>query len=95
MAESVSVLWDWQPAGQVALTGALLVFPHVPNMPGVYRLTLSGADGSCTGVYVGETDQLPRRFRRYRTPGTDQRLTMFRVNKVLSRTLAEGGPDRR
>ena len=65
--------------------------PHVPNAPGIYRLTLLGADGRCTGIYVGETDRLPRRFQHYRTPGADERPTMFRLNRLLEQALTEGG----
>jgi hypothetical protein len=69
----------------------MLIFPPAPSVPGVYRLTFHDAQTELTGVYVGETDRLPRRFQHYRTPGADERLTMYRLNRAMVETLIGGG----
>jgi hypothetical protein len=90
MAESI-VRCSWQPAGQVALVDGMLVFPRVPNTPGVYRFTLTDSAG--TRVYVGESQRLPGRFQHYRTPGGsgEQRTTKFRLNRLMLDALTVGG----
>ena len=90
MAEP-TVHCSWQQAGQVALVDGMLVFPRVPNGPGVYRFTLSDSAG--TRVYVGESQRLPGRFQHYRTPGGpgEQGTTKFRLNRLMLRALTDGG----
>lgn len=90
MAE-LTVRCSWQPAGPVALTGGMLVFPKVPNAPGIYRFTLNDAAG--TRVYIGESARLRGRFQHYRTPGGpgEQRTTKFRLNHIMRETLESGG----
>ena len=90
MAESMTVSWSWQVLGQVSLTDNMLLFPSAPALPGVYRLTFRNAHGVLTKVYVGETDRLPRRFQHYRTPGSDERLTMYRLNRTMVEALMAG-----
>lgn len=82
---------SWQPAGQVALVHGMLVFPRVPDTPGVYRFTLTDSAG--TRVYVGESQRLPGRFQHYRTPGGpgEQRTTKFRLNRLMLDALTAGG----
>lgn len=91
MSESMMVTWSWEPRGRMDLVGGLLVFPRVPDAPGIYRFTFAAVSSECSGVYIGETDRLPRRFQHYRTPGTDGRLTMHRLNHVMVETLSAGG----
>ena len=90
MAEPI-VRCSWQRAGQVALVDGMLVFPKVPNAPGVYRFTLTDSAG--TRVYVGESQRLPGRFQHYRTPGGpgEQRTTKFRLNRLMLDALMIGG----
>ena len=90
VAESMTVTWAWQPAGQVTLVAGSLVFPKVPRVPGIYRFTFLNAAGAHAGVYVGETDRLPRRFQHYRTPGPSQQ-TNLRMNPIMFDALAQGG----
>jgi methyl coenzyme M reductase subunit C-like uncharacterized protein (methanogenesis marker protein 7) len=82
---------SWQPAGQISLAGGMLVFPRVPDAPGVYRFTLNDAQGA--RVYVGESQRLPARFQHYRTPGGpgERRTTKFRLNELIREALAGGG----
>lgn len=86
MAE-LTVRCSWQPFGPVALTGGRLVFPKVPDAPGVYRFTLNDAAG--TRVYIGESGRLRGRFQHYRTPGGpgERRTTKSRLNKLMRETL--------
>jgi hypothetical protein len=91
MAESMTLSWSWQALGPVGIADGMLLFPSAPSMPGVYRLSFHDARTVVTGVYVGETDRLPRRFQHYRTPGTDERLTMYRLNRAMVETLTRSG----
>jgi len=65
MAE-LTVRCSWQPAGQIGLADGMLVFPGVPDAPGVYRFTVNDTAG--VRVYVRESERLPGRFQHYRTP---------------------------
>ena len=82
---------SWQPPGQVVLVDGMLVFPRVPDAPGVYRFTLNDAAGM--RVYVRESQRLPGRFQHYRTPGGqgERRTTKFRLNKLIVDALTIGG----
>ncbi|HET7034295.1 MAG TPA: hypothetical protein VFI42_01305 [Thermomicrobiaceae bacterium] len=90
MAQSVTVTWSWQPVGQLKLVEGKLAFPKVPNVAGVYRLTLLDAAGNRTGVCVGEAARFQPRFQNYQTPGPSQ-ATNLRMNSILSDTLRQGG----
>jgi hypothetical protein len=90
VSQSITVTWLWRPIGQLKLVDGKLVFPQVPNLPGVYRFTFADGGGVPTGVYVGEADLLPRRFRHYRTPGSRQQ-TNLRMNPIMIDTLERGG----
>lgn len=83
-AESITVTWSWQPAGQLQLAGELLTFPPGPQAAGIYRLTLTPADGGQPGVHIGDSDWLPRRFQDYRT-------SERRLSRLIEQTLAAGG----
>jgi hypothetical protein len=55
----------------------------------MYRLAISEKDGT-TAIYVGEADELRRRFAHYRNPGPTQPRNK-RINALLTRLVAEGG----
>jgi hypothetical protein len=55
----------------------------------MYRLAITEKIGT-TAIYVGEADELRRRFAHYRNPGPTQ-PTIKRINALLVRLLAEGG----
>jgi len=90
MPESVTITWTWQPAGNLHLKTGKLVFPHVPDVPGIYRMMFTNASGQLTGIYIGEGHPLPRRFNGYRNPGPSQQ-TNLRLNPIMIATLIEGG----
>lgn len=62
-------------------------FPSVSVAPGLYRLRLIDPSGS--HVYIGETDNLQRRFAHYRNPGPTQ-ATNVRINEIVRAHLAAG-----
>lgn len=85
----VSVEFRWKSLGRVERDGrGDLVFPAPPRGPGLYRFRLCGE-----GVekhYVGESEELRRRFQQYRKPGPSQR-TNLRMNDDCQRHLLSGG----
>jgi hypothetical protein len=82
-------LGQWVRLGGVTLgSDGKIVLPSPPSLPGVYRFLLSGPAPS---IYIGETDQLSRRFSGYRNPGPSQRTNM-RLNDTMRRTLGSGQP---
>ncbi|HMG78854.1 MAG TPA: hypothetical protein VK591_09230, partial [Xanthobacteraceae bacterium] len=80
---------DWELAGQLALdeTGKVC-FPKVPAKAGVYQFRIERSGGRL-GRYVGESDNLTRRFGNYRNPGPTQK-TSLRVNALLKELLTLG-----
>lgn len=83
----VFVRFDWRQIGIVRIApDGKLVFPQTPNDPGLYRFDWKHPDGTAT--YIGETDQLSRRFQHYRTPGPSQR-TNLRMNELMRNLLSE------
>jgi hypothetical protein len=79
---------EWKPIGRVMLDDAgRLVFPAVPRAPGLYRFRFRAAGRE--GVYIGESDNLARRFAHYRNPGPTQQ-TNLRLNAKFKDALAAG-----
>ena len=86
---SLSLHYRWQFLGGVQIDSAGdLVFPRMLRAPGIYRFRLS-ANGDAR-QYVGETDNLQRRFQHYRKPGPSQ-ATNIRLNKLIRDHLTTGG----
>lgn len=88
----VRVRMRWHLPADVTLDEAgRLLFPVLPNTPGVYRLILSGAPGQdLPQVYVGESENLSRRTGNYRRPGPTQQ-TSQRIHDLLLNHLQQGG----
>lgn len=85
---AVELRLSWHAIGAVELDGTQrLKFPDVDAVPGLYRFEMRGQE---TMVYVGETQNLRRRFGQYRTPGKTQRSNI-RICAELRRTLLAGG----
>lgn len=81
--------FHWQPLGQVRSDEeGRLQFPSAPRRPGLYRFRLSGNGPG--RHYVGETEELRRRFRHYRAPGPTQQ-TNIRMNAEFADHLSGGG----
>jgi hypothetical protein len=85
-----SLRLNWVPADRVILdaTGKLH-FPTAPTSGGLYRFKTEYPDGRFA-VYVGESDNLRRRFSNYRNPGPTQQ-TSLRINAWLRELLSSGG----
>jgi len=89
----VRVCLQWLDGGPVTLdAGGKPTFAALDDVPGVYRMTLTGGvAGTQPRVYIGETDSLRRRLSgNYRSPGSRQR-TSLRVNALLCEHLTAGG----
>lgn len=79
----------WREIGEVRIgTDGKLVMPDPGVQPGVYRFRLAGDDTA--SVYIGESDDLRRRFAHYRNPGPSQR-TNVRMNERMRARLTGGG----
>ncbi|GAA1434424.1 hypothetical protein GCM10009616_28840 [Microlunatus lacustris] len=86
---AATVWFAWTRLGVLLLDGAGKVeFPKpLPSVPGLYRMTFTGANR----LYIGESDNLRRRLgSNYRNPGPRQR-TSLRVNEALRTYLGAGG----
>lgn len=64
-------------------------FPEVEKSPRLYRLRMRSKDGK-ESVYIGESDNLRRRFGNYRNPGASQQ-TSLRINALLKSSIEGGG----
>jgi hypothetical protein len=82
--------FGWGDAARVQIDdGGKLRFPNLPPKPGLYQFHIRGPKGDL-GRYVGETDNLQRRFAHYRNPGPTQ-TTNLRMNALLKEVLSQGG----
>jgi hypothetical protein len=79
---------DWTPTGRVILSeDGKLQFPIAPATAGLYRLRVRKSDRE--SLYIGETEDLVRRFGNYRNPGPTQQ-TSVRINARLRADLEAG-----
>jgi hypothetical protein len=79
----------WASKGRVTLDHDRPRFPRVEASAGLYRLTARYPDGRIA-TYVGESENLRRRFGNYRSPGPPQQ-TSQRINIWLKELLSGGG----
>lgn len=78
----------WRTLGSMKLDeNQKIVFPQIPDIPGLYRFRLLGAEQ--TRHYIGETVRLRRRFYHYANPGPSQ-ATNIRINALLRKHLEAG-----
>ena len=83
----VSLSWTWQPLGTVRLDASQrLLFPKASVGPAIYRLRIRRDNKEAR--YVGEAENLSRRFGNYRNPGPTQQ-TSLRINSILKAALAD------
>ena len=83
----------WQRLGSVTIgpsgrTSSGLIFPQVTNVPGVYLFEFRVLGQ--VHRYVGQTQNLRKRFRSYRSPGAGQ-TTSKRVHAWFRFTHSHGG----
>ncbi|SEQ23831.1 hypothetical protein SAMN04488000_102271 [Lentzea albida] len=88
-ALDVRVRCVWRIAGEVGLSDDKPVFPRLPRVAAIYRLTFAASTGR-PRIYIGETDDLRRRVGNYRNPGPTQQ-TSQRLHHELVRHLSSGG----
>ena len=81
----VSVELEWRPVDEVLMDRDRLVFPHLPETAGLYRLRLVGS--TSTSTYIGETANLERRAAGYRG-GYAGQVTNARMNRGCGNTFA-------
>lgn len=79
---NVTVSFSLSEIGSVLQQDGKLRFPKAPEEPGIYQFAIGNK------IYLGETDQLRRRFQHYRTPGPSQ-PTNIRINISISSALQE------
>jgi hypothetical protein len=80
---------EWDVVGSVKLDEkGKIAFPKLPSKAGLYKFRVEKIDGSF-GRYVGETDNLNRRFGHYRNPGPTQ-ATNLRLNALFKELLRRG-----
>ncbi|MBI1201448.1 MAG: hypothetical protein GC182_02945 [Rhodopseudomonas sp.] len=80
----------WKAIGPVGLDiSGKLEFPNVSAVAGLYRFCIARSDLK-KSVYVGETDNIQRRFAHYRNPGPSQ-MTNLRLNSLFKAALSTGG----
>jgi len=81
---------QWRAIGQVEIDDqSKLRFPRVSTAPGIYRFRISRTGGT-KALYIGESDNLQRRFSHYRTPGPTQQ-TNLRISALLLDLLGTDG----
>ena len=79
----------WRELGAVRLgPDGKLTMPDPGIGPGIYRLRLTG--GGAPSVYIGESEDICRRFGQYRNPESSQR-TNIRVHKWMLERIQAGG----
>lgn len=77
----ISVEFNWTHLGMLALDEtSKLVFPKAPLCPGLYRFDFE--DREAPAAYIGQSDQVARRFQHYRTPDPSQK-TNIRLNQIM------------
>ncbi len=87
--QNVTIGFSWTTLGAIEIdNNAKLVFPKAAALPAIYRIRIHIR--SKRSVYVGEAQNLRRRFGNYRTPGPSQR-TSLRINGYLLKVLRAGG----
>src|SRR5437016_5642587 len=81
---------QWTAVGLASLdSGGKVKFPRLPMKAGLYQFRITGPKGDLRR-YIGESDNLQRRFAHYRNPGPTQ-PTNLRLNALLREVLATGG----
>lgn len=79
----------WHEVGEVRLgPDGKLLMPDPGRVPGIYRFHLTGGDSR--SVYIGESEDLSRRFGQYRNPEPSQRTNVRIHNRMLEHLKAGG-----
>lgn len=85
---SLSLRWSF--LGRLSLDGnGQVIFPVIEGTAGLYRFSARYPDGRLAN-YIGESENLRRRFGNYRNPGPTQQ-TSLRINSWLKELLRDNG----
>jgi hypothetical protein len=79
----------WRTLGTARIDSKGKLKLPITSGPNVYRFSVENVDG-LRHEYIGETEDLERRFFQYRNPGRSQ-WTNRRLNRMLTDVLAAGG----
>ncbi len=86
--EQLNTSYSWVELGALKLDqNSKIVFPEVESRPGIYRFRMLRNGRS--SIYIGESENLYRRFGHYRNPGPSQ-ATNIRINKILVNAMHDG-----
>ncbi len=86
---SGSLQMIWEPLGCIVLDAqGRLTFPITPALPGLYRFRIR-EKGKNEARYVGESDNLHRRFNTNYRHGNVSQHTSHRINQILKNALAK------
>ena len=78
----------WREVGEVRLGHySKLLMPDPGHGPGIYRFHLTWGDSP--SLYIGESEDMSRRFGQYRNPEPSQR-TNIRISKWMHRQVDAG-----
>jgi len=77
----------WVPIGRVILSDRRVEFPAAQSVPALYRFRFRNP--ASEALYIGETENLARRFTLYRNPGPSQQ-TNLRLNGKFRDALSSG-----
>lgn len=82
------IVMEWQAIGRIVMDAhGRLDFPKVSKIPAIYRFRIKYVTHE--ERYIGETNNLRRRFHNYRNPGSTQQ-TSLRINAIIINALAKG-----
>lgn len=85
----LNMTFSWRQLGNIFIDQKdRLAFPKTPLGPAIYRFTLKQGDNA--EYYIGETEEVSRRFQHYRTPSVTQR-TNQRLNSHMMECLRKHG----
>src|SRR6185437_7526088 len=83
--EQLELAWVWKPLGLITLdVEGRLLFPTSPARAGIYRIRIRWPRKEAR--YIGEAENLARRFGNYRRPGPTQQ-TSLRIGATLKTAL--------
>lgn len=89
MNAKIKIDWDWETIGDISFDSQYgkLIFPMVSEEGSVYRILIeSHVKKEC---YIGETNNLQRRFEQYQSPGPSQK-TNIRLSQLMFDGLKKG-----
>jgi hypothetical protein len=82
------IAMQWTPLGRIERTpSGHITFPEAQEIPGLYCFRIR--HGDVEQRYIGQTQNLKRRFGNYRNPGPSQQ-TNIRLNQAITEAITSG-----